>query len=220
MDAAQRLAGLGSWEWIADADLVTWSAELYRMFGVDPAMPAPKFADHPDWFSTEGWQALKAAVERTMSTGEGYVIEAEYRRRDGVSGWLELRGEAIRGTEDKRIGLRGTALEITERIKRQEVEVARLAAETVARERSAFLKVVSEGIRNSLNGVTGSAHLLRLNLHGDAQHERWLSHILSASDQIVALIQQFESISSVVGKHVVQTIAIAFFVDLRAARGA
>ena len=33
---AQKIAGLGSWEWDPDTGRVSWSDELYRIFGVAP----------------------------------------------------------------------------------------------------------------------------------------------------------------------------------------
>ena len=44
---AQRLAGLGSWQWDARTDTVTWSEELYRLDGRDPNLPAPPFKEQP-----------------------------------------------------------------------------------------------------------------------------------------------------------------------------
>src|SRR2546423_9874885 len=35
LEEAQRLAHFGNWEWDIVADRVTWSDELYRIFGVD-----------------------------------------------------------------------------------------------------------------------------------------------------------------------------------------
>ena len=32
----ERLAQIGSWEWDIANDVVTWSAELYRMLGMEP----------------------------------------------------------------------------------------------------------------------------------------------------------------------------------------
>ena len=40
LDQAQQLAGVGSWSWEIAANRVSWSAELYRIYGVDPASHA------------------------------------------------------------------------------------------------------------------------------------------------------------------------------------
>jgi hypothetical protein len=41
---SQRLAGVGSWHWRAGNDTVTWSEELYRIAGRDPARCSSRFA--------------------------------------------------------------------------------------------------------------------------------------------------------------------------------
>ena len=35
MAEAQRIAGFGNWEWDIEGDRLTWSEELYRIFGVE-----------------------------------------------------------------------------------------------------------------------------------------------------------------------------------------
>ena len=50
---AQAVACIGSWEWDALTDHTWWSAEGYRLFGIDPKAPAPNYEDylnltHPD----------------------------------------------------------------------------------------------------------------------------------------------------------------------------
>lgn len=50
---AQQLAKLGSWEWDIPANLVTWSDELFRIYGLEPQSISPSYEDflarvHPD----------------------------------------------------------------------------------------------------------------------------------------------------------------------------
>ena len=190
---AQRLAGVGSWEWDARADLTTWSAELRRIFGVGPDSPAPKFAVHAGLLEPASWLVLEAAVGRAMTTGETYCVEVEYRRVDGAGGgWIESRGEAIRDADGRIVGLRGTSLEISDRRRAQQAELERLLAEGAQRDRTHLLRAVSEEIRTRLHGVTGFAHLLKRKVADDPQQERWAQEILTASRQIVAHLQKME----------------------------
>src|SRR3954451_2114942 len=34
--SAQQIAHMGSWEWDAQSNVVTWSDELYRIYGLEP----------------------------------------------------------------------------------------------------------------------------------------------------------------------------------------
>ena len=45
LSEAQRLAGVGSWQWDARTDTVIWSEELYRLLGRDPSLPPPPFKE-------------------------------------------------------------------------------------------------------------------------------------------------------------------------------
>ena len=74
---AQRLAGLGSWEWDPATDTVTWSEELYRLAERDPSGPAASYADHPHLYTPESWARLKSAVEEALKSGRRYELDLE-----------------------------------------------------------------------------------------------------------------------------------------------
>ena len=104
----QRLSRIGSWYWEIGSDITTWSEELYRMLGRDPAAPSPSFADTGQLYTLPSWMALQSAVGRTLKSGEPFVIELEYVRADGSTGWLESRGAVERDTQGAIVALHGT----------------------------------------------------------------------------------------------------------------
>jgi len=53
LNEAQRLAHTGSWQWDPGSDVMTWSAELYRLARYDPELPPPCFKDHEQFFVPE-----------------------------------------------------------------------------------------------------------------------------------------------------------------------
>ena len=63
---AQRLAGVGSWQWDSRTDTVTWTEELYRIVGRDPRQPAPSYKDHPGIYAPESWERLQRAVAEAL----------------------------------------------------------------------------------------------------------------------------------------------------------
>ena len=44
---AQRLAGIGSWQWDSNMNEVVWSDELYRIAGLEPRSSAAAAGNHP-----------------------------------------------------------------------------------------------------------------------------------------------------------------------------
>jgi PAS domain S-box-containing protein len=114
LQAAQRLAGIGSWSWDIATDAVTWSKELYAIHGFDPELPAPSFAEQPAWYTPESWSALSQAVERAVRAGEAYELELEIIRRDGEHRWITALGAPVRDEGGQIRGLHGTAQDIEE----------------------------------------------------------------------------------------------------------
>ncbi len=101
LEEAQRLAGVGSWEWTAETDEVTWSEELYFLVGLDPRSPAPAFRDQHRIYSAESFARLRAAVSEALATGTGYELALEMIRADGDSRCLVCRGEVVRDEQGR-----------------------------------------------------------------------------------------------------------------------
>lgn len=112
---AQRVAHVGSWKLDLATDHVVWTEEIYRMLGIDPAESPPPYTEHPRFFTAESWERLSTGLSRTRESGVPYEIELATVRADGSAGWMLAIGEAIRDTDGKITGIRGTAQDITER---------------------------------------------------------------------------------------------------------
>ncbi|MEO6746090.1 MAG: PAS domain S-box protein [Caldimonas sp.] len=135
---AQRLGQIGSWHWEAGADIATWSEELYRIFGRDPARLPPSYAEQIHLYTTQSWSVLQPAVARTLEHGDPYTLELEYIRTDGATGWIEARGAAERDEHGAIVGLHGTAQDITARRDARQTQL-KLATSEKFRDRLAAL---------------------------------------------------------------------------------
>jgi PAS domain S-box-containing protein len=115
LNEAQRLAGVGSWQWDRQTGTVLWSEELYRIAGRDPALPAVRYEEHPQLYPGESWNRLRGAVETALHTGEPYELVLKMVRANGTHRWVTARGEVQRDSTGHIAGLRGTVQDITER---------------------------------------------------------------------------------------------------------
>jgi PAS domain S-box-containing protein len=163
---AQRLAGVGSWQWDPETDTVVWSRELYRMAGRDPSLPALSYKEHSQLYTRETWDRLQGAVEAALRTGAPYELVLEMVRADGTHRWVSARGDAQRDSTGQIARLRGTVQDITERrraeealssvngrlIEAQESERARIARDLHDNigQRLALLSVVLENVKRLL----------------------------------------------------------------------
>lgn len=117
---AQHLAHIGTWDWLVEGDVVTWSEELYNINGRDSSLPAPSFAEQSRLFTPTSWERLSSAVKGALTTGEPYNLELELVRSDGSIRWTNAIGGVRRDEKGKVIGLHGILQDITERRRAEE----------------------------------------------------------------------------------------------------
>ncbi|MFZ4507941.1 MAG: PAS domain-containing hybrid sensor histidine kinase/response regulator [Fimbriimonas sp.] len=127
LSLSQSIAKIGGWKWIQEPDIVTWTDELYRIFGLDPSTPAPTSVEHPRLYSKESFDRLSLAVQESIASGTGFELGIEFLRADGTSGWGIASGKPLLDSLGKRIGLFGTLQDVTDR-HRSEREVQDLQA--------------------------------------------------------------------------------------------
>jgi PAS domain S-box-containing protein len=120
LNEAQRLAGTGSWIWVAATGAVSWSRELYRIIGRDPSGPADRL-DTCGALSPESERRLAEAFEACRSRAIPYEIDLELMRPDGAVLQVVARGEPIPGPDGKVSGMRGTIQDITLRKRAEEI---------------------------------------------------------------------------------------------------
>ena len=111
---AQRLARIGSWWWDPTADTVSWSEGLYRLAGLDPKMPPPRFKEHSRFYTPESFARLTAAVERSIQTGTSFSLALEMKRADGSLRSITSYGEAERDSRGRAVLVRGTVHDVTD----------------------------------------------------------------------------------------------------------
>lgn len=120
LEEAQRLGQIGSWHWRIDGDVVTWSPQLFAIFGRDPAGHAPSFSEQSALYVPGDFERLRKQVEVALGSGAPYDMELRYWRPDGSEGWVEARGEVVRAATGEVTGLRGTVQEISLRKEQQD----------------------------------------------------------------------------------------------------
>ncbi|WP_437928443.1 ATP-binding protein [Sorangium sp. So ce291] len=85
LDEAEQAAQMGNWIWELEQNRVTWSRQLFRIMGCDPAKDRPSTeaflaAVHPD-----DRERMTTLLQRAIETGEGSgAIAFRVLRRDGA----------------------------------------------------------------------------------------------------------------------------------------
>jgi PAS domain S-box-containing protein len=134
---------------------------------------------------------------RRVIQGERVRMETQHRRRDGAAVSVELTAAPLRNRAAAVVGMSLVAHDISER-KRSEraLEQARDEADRANRAKSEYLSRMSHELRTPLNAILGFAQLLEMDELRSDQHES-LSHILSASRHLLALINEVLDIAAI-----------------------
>ena len=136
LDEAQRLARLGSWEWDIELDQVTWSDELFRIFGIDPEGFVPTYAAYLERLEPDDRTFAEEVVTQCVESGDPYVFDHQVTRPDGAVRWVQARGRAIRDAGGRTVKVQGTAQDITDQ--RQSAEAREQLAAVALRQRHAL----------------------------------------------------------------------------------
>ncbi|HYI87364.1 MAG TPA: PAS domain S-box protein [Burkholderiales bacterium] len=111
---AQKVAGLGSWEWDPDTGRVSWSSELYRILGVLPQDLAPSFENYLERVHPEDRQQSGAMVARALMDSRSFSMLERIVRPGGEVRYLRSQGEVVRNERGKPIKILVACVDITE----------------------------------------------------------------------------------------------------------
>lgn len=135
--AAQKLARMGSWKFDLRSQKITWSEEVFRIFGLDPAEPEPTYPQLLEMYHPEDREFFNQTVNLAICEGKPYKQELRIVHPGGQIRYVEVRGEAIFDKTGEVIQLLGTVMDITER---KQTEATLLRSEQREREKSQQLK--------------------------------------------------------------------------------
>ena len=138
LNQAQAMAHLGSWEWnLADGRL-TWSDELYRIYGYAPGEIEPGFDFFLDRLAEHERPRMKKLLSHALRYGTPYQVEFDIRRADGTLRTLSGRGDARRDADGRVVALFGMGLDVTE------LRTADASARATQRQLQAVIDAASE----------------------------------------------------------------------------
>lgn len=112
---AQRIAHLGSWEWDLCTNLVTWSDELFRIYGVKPNQFEATYEAYLRYVHPDDRVKTNHAVEQALVTKGSFDTEERIVRADGTVRTLSTCGEVIRNEKGEPVRMVGCCYDITER---------------------------------------------------------------------------------------------------------
>jgi PAS domain S-box-containing protein len=129
LEEAQRVAHVGHWEWDLETDVIVWSDETYRIFGLSPQERPMDLATVQSLVHPEDREALYGGVDEDLVAGIRPDAEFRIVRPNGEvrtvhaltsRRWSFVPGDAKRDSAGRPYKLFGTVQDITDRKRAEE----------------------------------------------------------------------------------------------------
>jgi PAS domain S-box-containing protein len=114
LERAEELAQVGSWEWDLVSDRVLWSANLYRIFGLEPGEITPSVDYVLEQTHIDDRDRVERALERARTRGQIGTLEYRIVRADGVVRHVRASQPAIEPDERAVQKLIGSLQDVTD----------------------------------------------------------------------------------------------------------
>lgn len=174
LELMASIARVGSWEFDLQSGDVVWDDVTCEIHEVEHGF-VPSLEEAVSFYAPDYRDAVSAAVNQAIETGDTWVMEAPLITASGNRIWVMARGKVIR-INGKPVRLVGSFHDITEAKERaialedalaqaemaqEEAETAKVAAEAASRAKSRFVANMSHEIRAPLNGILGMTRIIK-----------------------------------------------------------
>ena len=111
---AQRMANLGSWVWDVGTGAVSWSPQLYEIYGVAPSEFKGTLGGVPRAASTPTIaRRSRREINGALRTGSAFRLEERIIRPDGQIRLLRTSGEAVKDARGAVVQMLGVCQDVT-----------------------------------------------------------------------------------------------------------
>ena len=111
---AESVGNMGHFLWQADDGEVTWSEQVYRMFGTQPDSFVPTYERVLSFIHTDDVDAVRAELERAVRDRGNFEIDFRIVRADGGIRHMIARGQPENSAPEARVSMIGVVTDVTE----------------------------------------------------------------------------------------------------------
>ncbi|MDH3240656.1 MAG: PAS-domain containing protein [Alphaproteobacteria bacterium] len=185
---AQEMAQIGSWELDLVTGRLTWSEEIYRMFGVNPSDFDASYEAFLEFVHPDDRAALDTAYKESIAKKEPYHIAHRLLLRDGSIKFVEERCQTWFDDAGRPLRSIGTVQDITEKKQTEEELHQAQKMEVIGQ----LTGGVAHDFNNLLAVIIGNTEMLGDEL---GEPDRKIDAVLHAASRGAELTQRLLSFS-------------------------
>jgi PAS domain S-box-containing protein len=119
---AQSIARLGSWEWNVRSNTITWSDQMYRVYGLEPGSIDVSFEKFSDLVHPDDREMVQRHVSDALYSQQPFTFDHRLVWPDGTIRWSHSRGRVIADAAGEVVTMVGSGQDITERKRAADAE--------------------------------------------------------------------------------------------------
>jgi len=145
MEDAAQIAHVGSWEWDLTDDTMTWTDELYRIYGYEPGDVEPSMSSYLRPIEPTDRERVRLAIIAARDNGTPFAFDQQVIRKDGSVRIVSVHGASQTDGTGKVNRLIGTIHDVTEkRAMEASIVATREALEAEVAKRAALLRTAQQ----------------------------------------------------------------------------
>lgn len=199
LSRAQRIAHIGNWVWEIPENIIHWSDEIYKIFGLgvrefEESYEAFLESVHPD-----DREKVEQAVIKSLESGETYSVIHRVVRPDGSERIVHEVGEVTMIDGNTPLRMDGTVQDITEAWNsRIELIEAKTRAEESNYAKAQFLATMSHELNTPLNAIIGFSSIMEHSLQNSENNDKnieYIGQIMKSGQDLLGLIDNILNVS-------------------------
>ncbi|PCJ97869.1 MAG: PAS domain-containing sensor histidine kinase [Zetaproteobacteria bacterium] len=206
LSEAEAIGRMGHWHWLIGEDNISWSEEIFRIFGVDQNQYEPCINGLTDLIHKRDLGRVVQVFQRAIIEEKNYDMDFRIIRPGGDIRFIMCEGRCEKDQTGEVIALYGIMQDMTERmLYEQELKQAKDASEQAYAAKSRFLANMSHELRTPLNAVIGFSEMIESQMLGPIFNEKYIEYATSIKDSgkhLLDLISDILDMSKIeAGKH-------------------
>jgi PAS domain S-box-containing protein len=115
LDPRAPVPSTAQWQWDIGSDRVTWSDELYRLYGLEPREFRASYLAFIERVHPDDRKRVELIVGQALRDGLPFDFDHRLVRPDGTVVVLRAHGEVERGSDGRPVRMFGTTRDVTVR---------------------------------------------------------------------------------------------------------
>lgn len=183
LSEAEAIGRMGHWHWIIGEDNISWSEEIFRIFGVDSNQFEPSINALTELVHKRDLGRVVQVFQRAIIEEKDYDMEFRITRPGGDIQYIMCEGRCEKDDTGEVIALYGIMQDMTERmLYEQELREARDASEQAYATKSKFLANMSHELRTPLNAIIGFSEMIENEMLGPISNDKYLEYAKNIHD--------------------------------------